>query len=135
LNCPNKPAHYLAGSLPEVQAFLRNFCESPNLADYLKRVWIRHQDVQRYQKIGINLFKISGRQINSKQLLGQLEYFLNDTYYQDSYIEYMYTKYGIKKNETELDEFFDFLFSKPGCTGRCTECGSCEQFAKKLLQE
>jgi collagenase-like PrtC family protease len=138
LDCPNEIMHYSYRD----DAFCGEFCRKSkrSLEDWLKRVWVRYKDIEKYQSIGIDFFKITERSMPSKTIHNYLGYFVNgimtnpDQLSYSSYFKDELT--GTIIDDTELDNYFDFIFSEPGCTGRCTECGNyCNMFVDKLKRK
>jgi hypothetical protein len=66
-------------------------------------------------------------------MINELKYWLSDKYPKQTSIYYLHKYYNILKSESELDDFFTFLFSYPGCSNHCFECGFCDKYAKRLL--
>jgi collagenase-like PrtC family protease len=138
LFCPNDVMHYTAPG-HEVWNFISTFCRKENrsIQDWLKRVWIRHKDIKRYQNIGISYFKIVERTMPSEAIYSRVKYFIDGTTISPSG-KHLYPSYfrdfstGTVFTEEDLDEYFDFVFSEPGCTGRCTECKFCDIYEDKL---
>jgi hypothetical protein len=138
LDCPNEIMHYSYG---DDDGFCNNFCrkDKRTLKDWLKRVWVRHKDIEEYQNIGIDFFKITERAMPSKVIYSYLKYFVDGTRTNPSQV--LYPDYfedeltGIIIDDAEMDNYFDFIFSEPGCTGRCTECGHCDMFVNKLKKK
>jgi collagenase-like PrtC family protease len=135
-DCPNKLTHYTPTE--ELSKFCYNFCSYDTTSiDWLRRVCIRYQDIEKYQDIGIELFKIPGRFRDTEDLKRQFAYWLDNKTYKTAGINYLYNFLKITPDIplTELDNYFEFLFTKPGCTHRCTECGFCKEFSNKLMQK
>jgi collagenase-like PrtC family protease len=94
------------------------------LKEFLMASWIRPKDIPRYQEIGIDLFKFSGRHMNTENMLNSINSYLNM-----KSVPIFYNLYP-----DDFDDFFDFLFEK-GCNERCLDCNMCEYFAKKIYFE
>jgi collagenase-like PrtC family protease len=134
-DCPNEFSDYLGGYIENIQKFCTAFCKeetNPDISEFLKRNFIRNVDISKYENIGVNLFKIPGRMKSNGFLNNGFRYWLSDEYKSPD-IYYLKKYFNIIKNESELDDYFDFLFSDAGCSGHCSECGFCDRYAKKLL--
>jgi hypothetical protein len=135
LDCPNEIMHYNCGDSIFFKDFFRK--DKRGFKDWLQRVWVRHKDIEEYQSIGIDFFKITERAMPSKTIYNYLKYFIDGSMMNPSQI--LYPGYfkdeltGTVVTDDELDNYFDFIFSEPGCTGKCTECGNyCDMYVDRL---
>jgi collagenase-like PrtC family protease len=119
-------------------------------AELIKARWIRPEDIQKYESLGVNLFKLAGREKPTEWILKCAE-----SYFQRRYkgnlldiiaIVLLPTyKFGLEVSKTtfpptiyldnqKLDGFITF-FEKSGdkCDGGCNTCSYCDNVSKKAI--
>jgi collagenase-like PrtC family protease len=115
-----------------------------NPAEFIKTPWIRPEDLSIYKEIGINYFKIAGREYPAKKILKQVEAYLSGTY-KGNLAEVLmgfFDSYKFKKpldfyiDNEKLENFLDFFLKSPDfpCKDGCTDCKYCEKFAEKVVK-
>lgn len=112
-------------------------CESPE--NIMKLAWIRPEDLKYYTEIGINYFKLQGRQavIKGDPVKATKCYF--DEAYDGNLMELLdmfspTNSFMVFINNKELDGFIKPFYENPGfCKNDCTICNYCNSFAKKHI--
>lgn len=109
-----------------------------DLSNFLKLCWVRPEDLQCYEAIGINHFKIQGRQAVLQgspvravetYMRGHFEGNLNELLLLFSPFPYIFSIENRK-----LDGFVKLLFEgKRECTRDCEKCRYCQEFAKRIF--
>lgn len=112
-------------------------CSSPS--NILKMAWIRPEDLKYYLDIGINTFKLQGRQAVIKgNPIKAVTHYINETY-DGNLIELLdlfspTNSFIPNVNNKNLDGFIYPFFVNPGfCKNDCDSCGYCDNFANKKL--
>lgn len=145
LKCPVRNYHY---------NFISHLKEDSNISDpYLERCslrklqdlsllikspWIRPEDVREYYNIGINHFKIIGRECEKEDLIRTAEAYLSQSY-DGNLIDlirfYLPDEESIKiyVDNKKLQGFIDF-FKNNSCNFFCSECKYCEDIANKIVK-
>ncbi|PKM93593.1 MAG: hypothetical protein CVU84_14580 [Firmicutes bacterium HGW-Firmicutes-1] len=121
-----------------------------NLYENIKSPWIRPEDMKYYAEIGINYFKIDGRDKTAEYNLdviksyldecfeGNLLYLMNDGYPKDmiqiaNKLDVAYLKMGI--NNSSLNSFLQpFVNGSMNCRDGCDICKYCEKIAEKEVK-
>lgn len=124
-----------------------------NLEEYIKSPWIRPEDLKVYEKIGIESFKIDGRDKPEEYNVEVIKAYMNEKY--EGNLLYLMQNHYPKnrmifedlKNKKEnvkglavyldnsvLDEFLrPFEEKKVDCTVGCAECGYCNSWVEKSI--
>lgn len=106
-------------------------------ANVLKLNWIRPEDLHLYQNIGIQYFKIQGRQAVEKgDIIKTVMCYMNESF-DGNLIELLYCFSNINAFNTEIDNkklnnfIRPFFMSRNFCKNDCTKCNYCNRFFKK----
>lgn len=148
-NCVYKMFHYNhdAHCTPEntsqvVKDFYINRCglqKTRSVKDLIRGNWIRPEDLKYYKDVGINHFKIQGRQsILRGDIIKALEAYFEEDFDGNLYAlitlfaPHPYFKPCI--DNKSLDGYLKPFFENPGfCDDMCSKCGYCESYAKKSM--
>lgn len=121
--------------------------------EHLKSQWIRPEDLHYYQKIGINLFKLDGRDKSTGYMLevvkaylhqkfeGNFLYLLHSSYARyveniqcDKSYNSMIQEWKIGIDNRMLDKFIEQIYNKQeDCDGLCDSCVICSHFARHIV--
>jgi len=112
-------------------------CESPE--NIMKLAWIRPEDLKYYTEIGINYFKLQGRQavIKGDPVMATKCYF--DESYDGNLMELLdmfspTNSFMVFIDNKKLDGLIKPFYENPGfCKNDCTTCNYCSSFAKKHI--
>lgn len=145
-NCPYKMFHYnysahknVIATREEIDDYYDNRCFQQYASDKsasLKLNWVRPEDVQLYYKLGIQNFKIDGRQhILKGDYIKTIKYYFKEKYDGNLFElihffanDQMPFRYIENRN---LDGFITpFYENENFCSENCDECGYCEMIAK-----
>lgn len=147
-NCTNRMFHYNQMSHDsmvqeeQITTYYSHRCmvrRCEDVSNLLKISWIRPEDLKYYTAIGINYFKIQGRQAVLKgDLIKTLEHYFQESFAgnlmdlidlfssSNSFIAYL--------DNQKLDGFLQpFVENKNFCIDDCSNCGYCAAFAKKSV--
>jgi len=164
--CPFRYYHYniLGHASQTHQQFDRNYIDTcilncsvikfSNPTEVIKARWIRPEDLNHYEAIGINKFKIAGRRMSTEWIVRSVKAFSSRKYEGNliDIIQGFSMNVGVEKDpnvkltetvikesksklyidNTKLDGFIDF-FKKQNCIAMCNECNYCEEWAKKAV--
>lgn len=106
-----------------------------------RMTWIRPEDIKHYEKIGISLFKIQGRQAAVKGNIYNTVYSYVKEDYTGNLLELldcfdMTNSFVYKLPNKELDGFLSpFLNEEDFCSHNCSICGYCDRYAYRFLNE
>ncbi|MGE5632750.1 MAG: U32 family peptidase [Caulobacteraceae bacterium] len=112
-------------------------CE--NVSNILKLGWIRPDDIKYYTDIGIQYFKLQGRQavLNGDPLRATECYFQE---YYDGNLMHLLDMFSptnsfiVYVDNRKLDGFIKPFFEKPGfCKNDCLSCGYCDKYIKNCI--
>lgn len=110
-----------------------------SLSNILRLSWIRPEDIKYYSAIGINYFKLQGRQAVVKgDPIKAVEYYFQESYDGDL-MELLdmfnpTSSFKVHIENKKLDGFIEPFYNKPYfCRDLCDECQYCEKMAKKLI--
>jgi collagenase-like PrtC family protease len=121
----------------EHKCMLRRYSE---LGNWLKIIWIRPEDLKYYTRIGIQYFKLQGRQsiIHGGDLVKVTEcYFKED--YDGDLIDLInafapLNHFKVHVQNKKLEGFIKPFFEKEHfCIRDCTECDYCDRFAENCV--
>jgi collagenase-like PrtC family protease len=147
--CPYRHFHYNStggysnGVSNEVGVnFFEHKCMMQRYKDpsgFIKRSWVRPEDLHYYTDIGINYFKLQGRQhLQDGDHLRALEYYFKGSY-EGNLIELLemfnpQQVFEIYIDNKKLDGFMEPFASKEiNCRHDCSECDHCVVYAKKAM--
>ncbi len=110
-----------------------------SIANLMKLNWIRPEDLHYYNGIGIDRFKLQGRQAVVKgDPIRALEAYFSESYDGDL-MELLdmfdpTTHFRIPMDNKKLDGFIaPFVKNDHFCRNDCQSCGYCETFARKVI--
>lgn len=145
LRCPVRHFHYnFISHLKEGKNVFDYFLESCSLKKlkdpslFIKSPWIRPEDIKEYYSLGIDSFKIIGRERETKDLINSAEAYLSRKYsgnLMDILSFYIPEEENIEIyiDNNKLEHFIDF-FKKSSCNFYCSECKYCEEIAKNVVK-
>ena len=122
-------------------------CSNMRLKDpayWLKGDWIRPEDLDRYEEIGYERFKITDRSAPTDVLIKRIEAYVNRSYdgnlldlilhycYNDSILPEEYLE-NIYIDNKKLDGYIDFFLKNNCKTLDCTKCTHCNKYAKSAI--
>lgn len=147
-HCPYKKFHYIHDShdtgIQDVSDFYTNRCalqKSDNYFNPIKLNWVRPEDIKYYEDVGIQYFKIQGRQnLNKGNLLKTLEAYMNESFDGNLFdlitLFNPYNSFQVYIDNKKLDNFIKpFVARKFFCTEMCDSCQYCYQYAQKSINE
>ena len=111
-----------------------------NINNFVKLSWVRPEDLKYYTSIGINYFKLQGRQWFAKgaDVLRTLKCYFEERY--DGNLMDLITlfiqvnSFNVYVDNNELDGFIKPFYEKENfCKNDCENCGYCEGFAKRCI--
>lgn len=117
------------------------------MEEHIKSPWIRPEDMKEYEQIGLNYFKIDGRDKSAEYNLlviesyireeydGNLLYLMKNIYPQKMEdIETNNAPLRIGVNNKDLNNFLrPFIDEKLDCSQGCDDCGYCKKIAEKFM--
>lgn len=124
-----------------------------NPVECIKSQWIRPEDLKCYNKLGINYFKLDGRDKSSEYMIevikayicmkydGNFFHLLHSGFSKEmkdiNYLDFnksIYEDWKIGIDNRELDGFIDLIQKKDiDCEGNCDECNICNVVSKKII--
>ncbi|MCL6589468.1 MAG: U32 family peptidase [Firmicutes bacterium] len=114
-----------------------------SLGNLLKISWIRPEDIKFYTGIGINYFKIQGRQFmeHGRDPVKAVKHYMEESY-DGSFFELLDLFLNPDGNTHPrienklLDGFINVFVENPGfCKNDCGNCGYCDNFAKRFATD
>jgi collagenase-like PrtC family protease len=108
-------------------------------SELLKLGWIRPEDLHYYSAIGINYFKLQGRQhVATGGHLRTLEYYFKEDFDGNlmDLLDMFNDRYSFKVHldNKKLDGFLKPYWEKENfCKNDCSQCKHCDNFAKKAI--
>jgi collagenase-like PrtC family protease len=166
--CPFRYYHYntLGHASQTHQEFDRNYIDTcilncsvikfSNPTEAIKARWVRPEDLNHYEEIGITDFKIAGRRMSTEWIVRSVDAF-SSRKYDGNLIDiiqgFSMSFGGLEKKDpnirltdtlgresksklyldnTKLNGFIDF-FKNQNCIAMCDECNYCEEWAKKSI--
>ncbi|MBU0615241.1 MAG: U32 family peptidase [Nanoarchaeota archaeon] len=111
-----------------------------NLVEFLKSAWIRPEDIRKYEDIGVERFKISGREKNSEWIAQRVQIY-SKRKHDGNCLDFLSPSlYGYPKftpeifiDNQQLDGFLDF-FIEGKCDGKCSKCNHCHTYYEKAVK-
>jgi len=128
----------------EKKEYCVNYCLpliEKNPENILKSTWIRPEDISKYEKIGVQNFKIQGRTLEPEILLNLIKAYLerktpNDNlFYIFPDFSRKYPELNKKFKNLKIDKlnFIEYFFKeKINCSTDCLICNHCENTFEKL---
>jgi hypothetical protein len=121
----------------EHQCMLRRY---ENLGSWLKLCWVRPEDLKYYTAIGINHFKLQGRQtlIKGGNPLKTLEYYFKEDF-DGNLIDLInlfapMNSFNVVVDNKKLEGFIKpFVKRENFCTRDCSQCSYCDTFVEKCI--
>lgn len=126
-----------------VVEYYQNRCEqikANNPEEVIKIPWIRPSDIDKYMDIGINWFKITGREMVNmgSDIITTVEAYMLKSYDGDliNLFSNFSDKHQYKKTYSleskPLDPYFDYIFNKSADCSRdlCDKCYMCKRYSK-----
>lgn len=143
-NCPYKIFHYnqtAHDNNERAESYYFMNCgmrKSQNLQWYLNLNWIRPEDIHLYEGMGIQYFKIEGREfILRGNIMRLLNAYIEENF-QGNLIDLLHifapydTEHQPYIDNKALDGYIDaFYYNKIKCNQLCEECGYCRHFMEK----
>lgn len=112
-----------------------------DLSNWIKICWIRPEDIKHYSNIGINYFKLQGRQTFKKgsDIVKTVEQYFKGSYDGDLMdLINCFAKmnsFKIHVDNKKLDGFLNPFIKKDNfCIRDCTECTYCDDFVDKCIE-
>lgn len=112
-----------------------------NPVELLRSPWIRPEDIARYEALGVNRFKIAGREYSTEWIEQRVRIYTQRSHEGNSLDFLNVLLYGVRDgklpegldiviNNKPLDGFIDH-FMNGQCKGSCDNCGYCEEYWAK----
>lgn len=118
-NCPLMKKHYRYA--PNVQGLVKfeNWCAKTRASDplqFLNACWIRPEDVEIYEKLGVDILKIAGKTESTIYLIRVAEAFMKRRYL-DNIMDLFYSDWWPSRKKPFIDNiklngFIEYLWSK-----------------------
>lgn len=111
------------------------------ISGFIKGNWIRPEDLDYYSEIGIDYFKIQGRQnVINGDLVKTLEHYFKGSYdgnlYELLVLFAPYNSFFPYIDNKKLDSFFSmFYYNHKFCQNTCNKCKYCEKYALKSIDK
>lgn len=146
-NCPYKMFHYNHeahcnndNNKQTIKNYYINRCSMQKAGNYINPIrlnWIRPEDINCYHDIGINYFKIQGRQnIVSGDVIKVLHSYFCGSFDGNLYdLITLFSPYNAFQpyiDNKSLDGFINKFLKEP-CNDMCEQCGYCESYAGKSM--
>lgn len=126
-----------------ITEYYQNRCEqikASNPEEVIKIPWIRPSDIDKYMDIGIDWFKITGREMVNmgSDIIATAEAYMSKSYNGDliNLFSNFSDKHQYKKTYSleskPLDKYFGYIFSKSTDCSRdlCNKCNMCKKYSK-----
>ncbi|HME53834.1 MAG TPA: U32 family peptidase [Candidatus Lokiarchaeia archaeon] len=164
--CPYRLYHYnLCGHASQLNSNPDAYYDYPVIgcsleklskpAEVMKCRWVRPEDLNEYEAIGINSFKIGGRRLTTEKIMESVKAYSDEKYegnLADIVEGFTFATGGVKDDpvpdqadvqgserkpkiyidNTKLDGFINF-FKTQDCAANCDECSYCEEWGKKAV--
>jgi collagenase-like PrtC family protease len=151
IDCPVRRFHYdqttddsIQISSEESTNYYYHRCilrRNKEIRNMIKMAWIRPEDIKYYRDIGINNFKIQGRQLTKEGDIARVV----ESYFQESFdgdlmdllmVFAPATNFRVRIDNKKLDGFLNPFIENPNhCKLNCNTCNYCESFAVKAIDE
>ena len=123
-----------------------------NPVEFIKSPWIRPEDLDYYNKIGIEYFKIDGRDKTEDYNLEVINAYMNEeydgnllylmqNYYPKNSLEFLTIdklpnfKLGVFLDNKLLNNFINYFYDEGNpCNEGCQNCNYCENWKEKAIQ-
>ncbi len=114
--------------------------KSSNPVEVIKAPWIRPEDLERYEKIGITHFKLGGREKGAGWILRTVAAYsarkysgnLNDLVLGLDGVD-PFGQFPVHLDNTRLDGFLDFFRTKD-CRLGCDGCNHCQEWLERAIK-
>lgn len=124
----------------EYYTYSCSYIKNSSVEEYLKMPWIRPEDIKIYEEIGVDYFKIIGRErVQKMDLLKMLQYYCMRQY-EGNLLELIYgfsksEKYRVYIDNKMLDGYIHKFKEKDFCEGMCEykNCTYCKEYTKKAI--
>ncbi len=141
LNCKFSCPYYNIDGIIEhadIQKHCRNYCKGKekSFLDWLRRTWVRYQDIEKYQKAGVGLFKMTDRVLPSSHIFNHFLYYTQGFQPNNNFFPTFFanTKTSTIILEKDLDNYFNYIFKK-GCNRNCSSCNQCFILEKNIKKK
>ena len=147
-SCPYKKFHYIHDAhdvgTQDIDNYYTNRCamqKAERFYNPIKLNWVRPEDLKYYENVGIQYFKIQGRQnINKGNLLKTLQAYMDESYDGNLFdlitLFHPYNSFQVNIDNKKLDGFIEpFVSGKLVCTELCEKCRYCSTYAEKSIGE
>jgi collagenase-like PrtC family protease len=110
-----------------------------NCGNMLKLTWVRPEDIKFYTSVGINYFKLQGRQTVLKgDPVRALEVYFKEDYQGDLFdllnLFAPVSSFNVPVDNNKLEGFIKYFYEHPGfCRHDCEKCRYCESFAERII--
>lgn len=110
-----------------------------DISNLLKIAWVRPEDIDYYTSIGVNYFKLQGRNLVLKgDPVKTLKTYFDKSFDGDLmdiiYMFYPLNQFKIYLDNKKLDNFIKPFYENDSfCTRDCSSCKYCENFSKKVI--
>lgn len=111
-----------------------------NPVEFIKTPWIRPEDLVIYKDLGIDYFKIAGREFSAKKILQQVSAYLEEKYNGSisDLLMGFFDSYKFKKplrfhiDNSKLNNFINFFVESSTfpCDSECSKCLYCYKYAE-----
>lgn len=115
-------------------------CHEDN-SNFIKTSWIRPEDIKYYKMVGINYFKIQGRQVVAEgDPVRTVESYFKESY-EGNLMDLLRlfspsNLFNIKIDNKKLDGYLKPFFDIPHfCKNHCTSCNYCNTFSMKAIDD
>jgi collagenase-like PrtC family protease len=152
LDCPVRTYHYnVGGHASQVKGaeqeqlafFCATVCRMVKLRQpeqLIRGHWVRPEDIESYDRMGIQMYKVQGRTSNPDDLLHSIAAYLGGTY-RGNLVRILgempnrRTTQSVTVDNAALDGFSDFFYDRePDCHFDCDECGYCIGVTNRVVK-
>jgi collagenase-like PrtC family protease len=151
LQCPIRQYHINLVSHSNESAELGTYVDYPlmwcthekamDAGQMLKSPWIRPEDMSIYEQIGVDQFKLGGREMDrgwieraaNAYAAGRYDGDLNDLILGFDHLE-PYGRIPVRIPNPALDGFVEFFRKKHDCRIGCRDCRYCDDYARERAQ-
>jgi collagenase-like PrtC family protease len=110
-----------------------------NIGNLLRLAWIRPEDIKYYTGIGINYFKLQGRDnLKKGNIAKAVEHYMKEDF-TGNLLELIdifgaNSSFNVYIDNKKLDGFIQRFYQEEDfCQNNCTACGYCDSFAAKAI--